>query len=181
MRSKALFTCGLLLLAAIIAPPAFGQMVADFSKGHIRVGASTTTCAAGVKGAIRWNDTDKTIEMCDGTAWNRIASAPPAGCTGPNAFSFTDQTNQSLSTVITSNTVTPVNCAAALSATVSGGGTPQISVNGGAWTTSAAWNPGQTIKVRLTSSASVNTTLSAVVQVGTTSTTWNVTTPLAFL
>jgi hypothetical protein len=144
--------------------------------GEAIVGNTGLACSSTTKGGIRWNNTDLTIEMCDGTNWNRIAAAPPAGCTGPSAFSFTNLTNQSLSTVVTSNTITPSGCATALSVSVSGAGSPQISINGGAWVSSAGMNPGDTIAVRLTSSGSVSTARAAVVLIGSTSSTWTVTT-----
>jgi hypothetical protein len=63
-----------------------------------------------------------------------------------------------------------------LSVSVSGASTAQISINGGAWTTSGSISSGQSLQVRLTSSGLVSTGQTATVTVGSTSTNWTVTT-----
>ncbi len=84
--------------------------------------------------------------------------------TTPDAFSFTDQVNVATSTSITSNTITVSGIDAAADISVSGG---QYSVNGGAFTSAAgSVNNGQTVQIRLTSSASSSTTVSATVIIG---------------
>lgn len=138
--------------------------------------AQQPTCNGAITGAFRFDTNQNTMTMCDGTSWRLIAAATSSGCTGPSAFSFTNIIDQSLSTLINSNIITPSGCNATLSASVSGSGTPQISVNGGTWTTSTSISPGQTVQVRLTTGSSINTTFSAVVTIGSTSTTWTVTT-----
>ena len=95
------------------------------------------------------------------------------------AFSFTDQTGAPLSTLTTSNTITPTpSCASGTtsSVSVSGSGSPQISIAGGTWGTSGTMNPGDTLQVRLTSSASYSTALTATVTIGSTTSNWSVTT-----
>jgi hypothetical protein len=47
--------------------------------GEIRVGNTNLTCAAAVEGALRWNTTDDTVEMCDGTNWKKIIAQAGAG------------------------------------------------------------------------------------------------------
>ena len=96
--------------------------------------------------------------------------------TAPNAFTFTDQTGAAVSTLITSNTITisGINTGAAVS--VSGAGSPQISINGGAWTTSGTITNGQTLRVRLTSNATGGVANSATVNVGGVTDSWSVTT-----
>ncbi|WP_435640760.1 beta strand repeat-containing protein [Micavibrio aeruginosavorus] len=96
--------------------------------------------------------------------------------TVPNAFNFTDVTGAELSTLTTSNTLTISGINAATSVSVSGGGSPQISINGGAWTTSGSITNGQTLRVRLTSSGAGLTALSATVNVGGVTNAWSVTT-----
>jgi MYXO-CTERM domain-containing protein len=99
-------------------------------------------------------------------------SAPPD--TTPDAFSFTDQTDVALSTVITSNviTVSGINAAAAIS--VTGG---EYSINGGAYTAAAGTvTNGQSVTVRQTSSASASTATNAVLTIGGVSDTFTVTT-----
>lgn len=149
----------------------------DAIRPAVGTAAQQPTCTSMIKGAVRY-DTDKnTLTVCDGTAWKLIAASVAAGCTGPNAFSLTNVSNAPLSTLTTSNTITPSGCSASMSVSVSGGGNPQVSVNGGPWTTATSIDPGQTLQVRLTSSASANTVLSAVVVIGsTTGATWTVTT-----
>lgn len=145
--------------------------------GELKVGNSGTSCSSNTEGAFRWNSVTKTPEVCDGTSWRPIPITSTAGCTGPNAFSFTNVTNASLSTVITSNAVTPTGCAATLSISVSGSGTPEISVNNGPWTTSTTIDSGQSFRIKLTSSGSANTAHNAVVVIGsTTGSAWSVTT-----
>jgi hypothetical protein len=85
--------------------------------------------------------------------------------TVPNAFSFTSQTGIAPSTVVTSNTITPTGYNAATAISVSAGGS--YSINGGAFvTTSGTLNPGQTVAVRQTSSASNSTTTTVTLTIG---------------
>jgi hypothetical protein len=95
----------------------------------------------------------------------------------PDAFAFTDVTGQALSAVITSDLATISGIGpAAVAVSVSGGGSPQISINGGAWATSGTISSGQSLRVRLTSATTLNTLRSATVTVGTVSDQWDVTT-----
>ncbi|WP_139247361.1 hypothetical protein [Hyphomicrobium sp. NDB2Meth4] len=94
--------------------------------------------------------------------------------TTPDAFNFTDQTNVQLSTLTTSASITPTGYDGPVSVSVSGQGSPEISINGGAWGSGGSINPGQTLAVRLTSSGSYLTTLTATVTVGGTSDSWSV-------
>lgn len=104
-------------------------------------------------------------------------AAPVGDDTTPDAFSFTDQNNVALSSVITSNaiSITGINVATAIS--VSGG---EYSVNGGAYTaTSSTVNNNDTVTVRQTSSDAYFTTTDAVLTVGSVSDTFSVTTEAA--
>ena len=94
----------------------------------------------------------------------------------PNSFSFTDLTDQELNTLVTSNSVTVNGFDGPLTVSVSGQGNPEFKVGSGAWVTSAAINPGDTLRIRLTTSGSYNTPLSASIFVGGVSSTWTVTT-----
>lgn len=97
--------------------------------------------------------------------------------TTPSPFTFTDITNATLSTVYTSNTITVsgINSAAAISIT---GGT--YSVNGGSYvSTSGNVNVGDTVSVRVTSSGSNSTGVSATLTIGGVSDTYTVTTQAA--
>lgn len=101
-----------------------------------------------------------------------------AADTTPNAFSFNDVTGAALSTLTTPSpaTVTISGINASTPVSVSGTGSPQISINGGGWTTSGSITNGQTLAVRLTSSASNNTTNTATINVGGVTDSWSVTT-----
>ena len=104
-----------------------------------------------------------------------IAAAPTD--TTPNAFSFTDVTNATLSTVYTSNaiTVAGINAAAPISIT---GGT--YSVNSGAYTSAAGTVvSGNTVTVRVTSAASNSAAVNVVLTIGGISDTYTVTTVAA--
>ena len=59
-----------------VSSSAFAQMDTSFTDGALRVGESTTTCDGDAEGAIRWNDTDGTFEMCDGDDWKLLVGQP---------------------------------------------------------------------------------------------------------
>lgn len=106
--------------------------------------------------------------------WNITTSGIGGSDTTPDAFTFTDVTGATLSTVYTSNTVTisGINAAAPISIT---GGT--YSINGGAFTAVVGTiSNGQTVAVRLTSSGSFSTAASATLTIGGVSDTYTVTT-----
>jgi hypothetical protein len=97
-----------------------------------------------------------------------------AADTTPDAFSFTDQTDVPLSTLITSNTITVAGINSSSPISITGG---QYSVNGGTYTASAGTvNNGDTVSVRQTSSASFNTTTNATLTIGGVSDSFSVTT-----
>lgn len=145
--------------------------------GEIKVGTSVVICNSTSEGSIRYNTVSNFLEYCDGSAWRVVAATTASACTGPNAFSFIDINNAALGSIITSNTITPAGCAIPLSVTVSGGGTPEVSVNGGPWTNNALINPGENLRLRVFTGASVNTPQTVVVTIGsTTGTSWVVTT-----
>ena len=139
--------------------------------------AAQSSCSGYPAGAERWNTTITNVEVCDGTTWQSIGNTSNS-CGSITGLSFTDVTGAPLSTLETSGaaTITYSGCSSALSVSVTGGGSPQISINGGGWTTSGSIYSGQTLQVRLTSSASASTQLTATVTVQTTSTNWHVTT-----
>lgn len=95
----------------------------------------------------------------------------------PNAVAFTDLTNQALNTQITSDSPAIFGIGPGpIPVSVTGAGTPEISVNGGAWVTSGTITNGQTLTVRLTSANTSATLRSATITVGTVSDQWDVTT-----
>lgn len=99
-----------------------------------------------------------------------------AGDGTPDSFTFTDLTGQARSTLISSNVITPIGYEGTIPVSVSGQGSPQISINGGAWATSGNISVGQTLQVRLTSDAAFSTAHVATVTVGGVNDSWSVTT-----
>lgn len=94
--------------------------------------------------------------------------------TVPNAFTFTDQTNAALSTLATSNTITVTGISVPVAISIVGG---TYSVNGGSYTSNAGTvNNGETVNVRVTSSASYVTAVNATLTIGGVSDTFSVTT-----
>lgn len=113
--------------------------------------------------ALEWND--------------RRYSDPskvPAQDTTPAAFTFTDQTGVALSSTITSAaiTVSGINSAATIT---SSGGTFDIN-SSGTFISSGTVNNGDTVRARVTSSASNSTAANCVVTIGGVSDTFTVTT-----
>jgi N-acetylneuraminic acid mutarotase len=102
----------------------------------------------------------------------------PSGInTVPNPFSFTDQTNAALSTVVTSNTITVSGIDQAVSISITGGA---YSINGGLYTsTSGMVSDGDPVKVQLTSSGNYSTTTNATLTIGGIPAIFNVTTQAA--
>ncbi|MES2675414.1 MAG: S8 family serine peptidase [Pseudomonadota bacterium] len=95
----------------------------------------------------------------------------------PNAFAFTAATNAALNTTIISNTITISGINTAAPVSISGG---QYSVSGGAYTSAAgSVTNGQTVTVRLTSSATSNTATQAVLTIGGVTSVFSVTTLVA--
>jgi cysteine-rich repeat protein len=89
---------------------------------------------------------------------------PPGADTAPDAFTFTDQTNVALSTVMTSNAITVSGINAPSPISITGG---QYQVGAGSWTTAAgSINNGDTVKVRQTSAAAYSTQTNTVLIIG---------------
>lgn len=106
--------------------------------------------------------------------------APPADVT-PDNFSFPPVSNQGLNQLVTSAAVVVGGFDVSLSASVSGGGSPQISVNGGGFTAGPqSIAAGQTIVVRLTSALTVSTPVSATVAIGGVTADFTVTTSASY-
>jgi hypothetical protein len=109
----------------------------------------------------------------NGYLW-RLGLGTIASDTTPNAFSFTDQTNVALSTPIISNTITISGIDTASPLTITGG---QYSINGGAFASAATTVVnGNTVAVRVTSSGTNSTAVSATLTIGGVSDTFTVTT-----
>lgn len=98
-----------------------------------------------------------------------------ASDTTPNAFTFTDQTDVSLSSTITSAAITVSGIDAAATITVSGG-SYDINSSGSFTTSPGTVNNGDTVRARHTSSGSNSTATNTVVTIGGVSDTFTSTT-----
>lgn len=97
-----------------------------------------------------------------------------ASDTTPDAFSFTDVTGASLSTVYTSDPITVTGIDAAAAITITGG---TYSINGGAFTSDAGnVSLNDTVRARGTSSGSYSTAVNVAVTIGGVSDTFTITT-----
>ncbi|MCD8494074.1 MAG: DUF1566 domain-containing protein [Alphaproteobacteria bacterium] len=129
-------------------------------------------CGTAYYGTATYSCANGTFSYASGTCTQQTACD-----TTPNVFHFTDLTDVELSTLTTSTAVTILGINTATSVSVTGGGSPNIRIgSSGSWVTSGTITNGQTLEVRLTSSNSGDTTLSATVTVGGVSDQWDVTT-----
>lgn len=94
----------------------------------------------------------------------------------PDEFGFTDVSDAALSTVIYSEAVAIAGLGGSTVVSITGSGSPQISINGGGWATSGTIVNGQTLQIRLTSALTFSTVNTATVTVGLASSDWSVTT-----
>lgn len=92
----------------------------------------------------------------------------------PDPFSFVGQVDVQPSTLITSNVVTPTDFNVEVSWSCSAG--VSASINGGGWTSSGTIGPGQTVQLRMTSSALYSTTTTGTLNINGTIGSWSVTT-----
>lgn len=123
---------------------------------HCRVVASSTPSAS----------TDITI-IAGSPSKSDTFNVTTAQDTSPNNYTFTNADDVGVSTLTVSNTETITGISGNVSVSVSGQGTPRISINGGSYVSSGVISSNQTLKVRLTSSASNNTAHTATVTLGT--------------
>jgi len=85
------------------------------------------------------------------------------GDTIPDAFYFADRDNQPPNTYVLSNTVLISGITAPAPVSVTGG---QCSINGNGWIISGSINNGDTLRLRILSSSSLNTAVSASISIG---------------
>ncbi len=91
--------------------------------------------------------------------------------TTPTAFTLQESTNVESSTQVLSEILTPTGYNTATSIKVVGA---EMSINNGAWTAAdSTISPGQTVQLRMTSSANVYTAKDATLTIGGVSTTWH--------
>tara|TARA_R110000822_G_scaffold298893_1_gene421767 strand:- start:754 stop:5898 length:5145 start_codon:yes stop_codon:yes gene_type:complete len=106
--------------------------------------------------------------------WNTVTFNTTASDTTPDAFSFTDVSNRTRSTVQTSNTITVAGIDANTYVQISGG---SYSKNGGSYTTSTGLAAlGDTFSLRHTSSGSYSTSVNTTLTLGTVTDTFTSTT-----
>ena len=166
----------------LTAPVSKAQEVSgSFDGGSVKVGYDSRTCSGALEGSVRYNSSTQKVEFCDGSSW-----ADPAGSSClVYGITFTDKGATGYSQVVTSDIqqMTTETCSAAIS--ISGGGSPEYRVCSEAtcttgsppWTSAAGTiNNGEYLQIRLTSSASANTTLTATPQIESLVTNWGVTT-----
>lgn len=166
----------LTFLFIIFVSPARAQISADhWLGGAVRVGPSSTPCDTSATGAIRFDSHSLVLKYCDGATWRTVGATISGADNTPDAFSFTDMTNQPLNTMVFSDVITIIGIDPDQTVSVTGAGTPQISINNGPWVTAASISAGDELQVRLISSGSISTARSAVVTVGSVSDTWSVT------
>lgn len=99
------------------------------------------------------------------SAWIDVATEAPAPDTTPNAFDFTNMTNQALSAAVTTNAITVVDINTPVTASTTVGTLVKNGVDTGLSTVTV--NVGDTLAVKLTTSASYATTVNGTVTIGT--------------
>ena len=127
-------------------------------------------CGVAWYGSGTFSCTDGTFNYTSGTCTQQTACD-----TTPDTFSFTDAANVEHSTLATASAITITGINTGTLVSVSGGGA-EVSINGGIWTTSGTIMNGQTLAVRLTSSAAFATAINTAITVGSITDTWSVTT-----
>lgn len=140
--------------------------------GSIQLAMDSGTCDGSKAGTIRYNPSNKKIEYCNEVAWIPIESD-----LSPNALSFTNLSYQDVNSYVYSEQLLVSGISSTANVVVTGTGSPEVSVNGGPWSSTTTVDNGQTIQMRLHTSASTGTTATATLTIGTYSApTWTVTT-----
>ena len=136
--------------------------------------ASCTACtpiANCASGLVCSDDTDAACGVCA-----LGYTEPDCVDTAPDAFTIAAATSVPLNAQWTSVAVTPTSFDAGLPVSVAGDGSPELSIDGGAWMTSGTLDPGQTIQLRSTVGASFSVTTQVQLTTGDTVTVWSLTT-----
>lgn|GEM_PF-1665236 len=126
------------------------------------------TCDANSEGMLRYVTAQKSVMLCTGTTWIEVGAAPAASGV------FTPVTNADLEQVYTSNAVALSGFFGIRTATATNGAT--IIVNGVSQGSSANVESGNTVALRMTSSATFNTAKSTTLNLSSYSQTWTTTT-----
>ena len=114
------------------------------------------------------------LSACGGGSSGSGAPTPsrPSTDSTPNAFTLTDQTDSMLGVNVISNSITVSGINTSANISITGG---EYAIDGGAYTNAASTvNNGQTVTVRLTTSANVSTAAEATLTIGGVSDTFNI-------
>jgi hypothetical protein len=176
-----------IIITSILTVPFTASAQVSFNAGGVNggsivIGASSDACTSTIDGAVRYNNSTKKLQLCNGTTWDDINQ----GCdTVPDGFDFTDVVGVGLgSTQLTSiEEITGVSCGIGVS--ISGTGSPEYRRCADAtcstvldtWTSSnGSISSGEYLQVRVTASSSSFETRTATINVGTAVDNYNVTT-----
>ena len=143
-----------------------------YSKNSGSYTSSTGTASNGDTFSVRHTSssgflTNTDTQLTIGGISDTFRSTTLAQDTTPNNYTFNDATDAGVSTLVPSNVQTITGITGNVSVSVSGQGTPKISINGGTFISSGTIQNNQTLQVRLTSSASNSTSHTATVTLGT--------------
>lgn len=127
----------------------------------------------GTGGEIIFNIDHKLLQYCDGDHWQGVGGGVDVV---PAGFSFADLIEQATSATVTSNTVTITGIEQPVEVTIAGQGSPQFRVNGGAWVTASTIDDGDTIQLRMVTSAALSSTHTATVAIGMLDAEWSAST-----
>jgi len=124
----------------------------------------TTTATSQYVQKLNGSETDYSVDF--GAALRCFKSSTTISDFVPDSFSFTSVSGAATDTLISSNIVTISGVTDPVSFSISGDGSPAVSVNGGAYVTSGTITNGQTVQVRLTSAVISNATRTASLNIG---------------
>ena len=131
-----------------------------------QIGLSSSTTSSFIASSIQFSAQTYSFYCIE-------ASPAAAGSDGtPDAFMF-NTTYTTAANLVTSDTITVSGINQSVAVTVSGSGSPEFRINGGAWGTSGNVSNGGTVQVRATSGAAGTERVIAV-NIGTGSSTWKV-------
>ena len=147
-----------------LVAPVNGSFLIDSNFGSLYLTIATDSLIEGTENLTIYIRSGSVSGTILGSSSITINDTSVVADTTPDAFTFTDQSNVALNTVITSNTITVsgINAATAISIT---GGT--YSISGGAYTsTSGTVTNGQTVTVQHTSSGANSTATNTTLTIG---------------
>ncbi len=157
-------------------------------KAPLFVGAVTappyaaTTCDSSKAGMIQY--IGGAFQGCNGSAWSSLGGTICSDAT-PTAFSFADQANIAVSTLVTSDIVQVTGFTCTINVGIAGAGSPAYRMCSDAacatviqdWTTAASTIASSNyVQARVTSSASGGVTTNVTLTAGNTATVWDVST-----